>query len=53
MHRELVREWLCEPKKSSLRYIQVLGGGSVTPLYLLISIQACYTHTYIYTYLYT
>jgi len=27
-HRELIREWLWEPKGSSLESIQVLGGGS-------------------------
>ena len=26
-HRELIREWLCEPKGNSLRYISVFGGG--------------------------
>jgi len=27
MHREIIREWLWEPKGSSLGYISVLGGG--------------------------
>ena len=27
-HRELIREWLWEPKGSSLEYVYVLGGES-------------------------
>jgi len=30
-YRELIREWLWEPKGSSLGYIQVLGGGESRP----------------------